>query len=116
MTPDRILQDFTVVALWYLVVVHSSSLVLIGMAAIKVARLSRRSTFVAYDDIFSNPLTPPVSIIVPAHNEESVIVESVRAMLALRYSEFEVIVVDDGSTDETFQRMREAFSLRRIER
>ena len=44
---------------------------------------------------------PAVSVLVPAHNEEAVIVRSVRAMLAMDYPDFEVIVVDDGSTDDT---------------
>jgi len=48
----------------------------------------------------SGPL-PPVSVLVPAHNEEAVIVRSVRAMLAMDYPNFEVIVIDDGSTDDT---------------
>jgi biofilm PGA synthesis N-glycosyltransferase PgaC len=45
--------------------------------------------------------SPAVSVLVPAHNEEAVIVRSVRAMLAMDYPDFEVIVVDDGSTDDT---------------
>ena len=44
---------------------------------------------------------PAVSVLVPAHNEEAVIARSVRAMLALDYPDFEVIVIDDGSTDDT---------------
>ncbi len=110
------LSGFDVFVLWYFVALSTSYLVLIAIASIEVAHLSRRAGIVGYDDIFSNPLTPPVSVIVPAHNEEAVIVESVRAMLALQYSEFEVVVVDDGSTDATFARLRDAFDLQRIER
>lgn len=44
---------------------------------------------------------PFVSVLVPAHNEAAVIGRSVRAMLRLDYPAFEVIVVDDGSTDDT---------------
>lgn len=44
---------------------------------------------------------PPVSVLVPAHDEEAVIAHSVRAMLAMDYPDFEVIVIDDGSTDDT---------------
>jgi len=47
------------------------------------------------------PPVPFVSVLVPAHNEEAVIARSVTAMLALDYPAFEVIVVDDGSTDGT---------------
>jgi len=45
--------------------------------------------------------SPAVSVLVPAHNEEAVITRSVRAMLAMDYPDFEVIVIDDGSTDDT---------------
>ncbi len=116
MSVPAILRGFDVMVLWYFLALNSSYLVLIAIAAVEVARQHRRSVFYAYEDIFANPLTPPVSIIVPAHNEENVIVESVRAMLSLRYSEFEVVVVDDGSTDETFARLFDEFALVKLDR
>ncbi|MGH8629414.1 MAG: glycosyltransferase family 2 protein [Burkholderiales bacterium] len=54
---------------------------------------------------------PPVSIIVPAHNEQAAIAASVRALLRLEYPEYEVIVVNDGSRDGTFAALREEFGL-----
>lgn len=58
--------------------------------------------------------TLPISIIVPAHNEEKTVVESVRALLNLRYPEHEVVVVNDGSADQTFARLRTAFALEAV--
>lgn len=54
---------------------------------------------------------PPVSIIVPTFNEQTGIVATVRSLLQLPYPQLEVIVVNDGSTDETLDVLREAFSL-----
>jgi cellulose synthase/poly-beta-1,6-N-acetylglucosamine synthase-like glycosyltransferase len=61
--------------------------------------------------LFQSSLTPPVSILVPAHNEERSIAESVRSLLRLDYPEIEVIVVNDGSSDDTLEALRQAFSL-----
>ena len=47
----------------------------------------------------------------PAFNEERTIVSSVQSLLRLGYPEFEVLVVNDGSTDNTFEEVRKAFSL-----
>ena len=63
-----------------------------------------------------SPLVPPISILVPAYNEELTICESVRAMLALRYPEYEVIVVNDGSSDSTLATLTEEFHLYRSAR
>jgi cellulose synthase/poly-beta-1,6-N-acetylglucosamine synthase-like glycosyltransferase len=54
---------------------------------------------------------PSVSLVTPAYNEETLIVQSVTAFLASDYEPLEVVVVDDGSRDETFARLDEAFDL-----
>lgn len=59
---------------------------------------------------------PPISILVPAHNEAPVIVEAVRSVLRSRYPIFEVVVVNDGSDDATLGVMADAFSLTRTDR
>jgi cellulose synthase/poly-beta-1,6-N-acetylglucosamine synthase-like glycosyltransferase len=51
---------------------------------------------------------PPVSILIPAYNEELDIGDAVRAALHIDYHDFEVLVLDDGSTDRTAARAREA--------
>ena len=53
----------------------------------------------------------PISILVPAHNEQETIVATVRSILTLDYPEAEIIVIDDGSTDATLQRLRDAYAL-----
>ena len=58
----------------------------------------------------------PVTIIVPAYNEEITVVETVRSLLALDYHSYEIIVVDDGSKDNTSQKLIEAFDMHLIRR
>ncbi len=60
--------------------------------------------------------TKPVSIIVPAYNEEAGVIESVRSLLSLRYPQVEIIVVNDGSTDQTLAAMIEHFQMVKIHR
>tara|TARA_B100000678_G_scaffold201055_1_gene169055 strand:+ start:50 stop:1477 length:1428 start_codon:yes stop_codon:yes gene_type:complete len=61
-------------------------------------------------------LALPITMIAPAYNEELSIVESVKALLALEYPEHEVIVVNDGSKDDTMGRLIAAFDMYPCER
>lgn len=58
----------------------------------------------------------PVTVIVPAHNEEVTIVSNIRSLLCLDYRLYEIVIVDDGSTDNTARSVVEAFNMHRIAR
>lgn len=58
----------------------------------------------------------PISIIVPAHNEEVTISETIRSLLKLNYRIYEIVVVNDGSTDDTGKVVIENFNLRKVKR
>ncbi|GAA2723783.1 glycosyltransferase family 2 protein [Cellulomonas aerilata] len=95
----------------YFLLLNSSYLALVLLAAREGSLNRRRASFTDHDETLSSPLTPAVSVLVPAYNEEAGIVASVSALLALRYPRHEVVVVDDGSTDATFARLVEAYGL-----
>jgi len=59
----------------------------------------------------SSRFTIPVSVIVAAYDEAMVIESTIESLLAFDYPEFEVVLVNDGSSDETLERIREAFGL-----
>lgn len=106
-----LLQLIDLPVLIYFLCINTSYLLLVVLAATEFARHIRRVPFAGLEEAYASPLTRPVSVLVPAYNEEAGIVESVRAMLGLRYPEFEVVVVDDGSRDATYDRLVAAFGL-----
>lgn len=81
------------------------------IAARSLTKHLRRHSYAALQEAFESPFTPGISVILPAYNEEAGIVESVRSLLALRYPVYEIIVVSDGSTDATMDRLRAAFEI-----
>ena len=56
-------------------------------------------------------LEPPISVLVPAYNEETTIAATVRSVLQLTYPEFEIIVINDGSRDSTLEVLQREFAL-----
>ena len=69
------------------------------------------TSFVDYRQILTSPLSPKISIIAPAYNEALNIVDNAMSLLALEYPNFEVVIVNDGSKDDTLQRMIDAYKL-----
>ena len=101
----------SIAALAYFAAINALYLLFTGIAWRAIAHHLRARAYAAIEEAFASPLTPPVSVLLPAFNEEAGIVESVRSLLSLRYPEHEVIVVSDGSTDATIERLRDAFDL-----
>lgn len=115
MNLDLVAFIFGVIALTYMVVVNGSYLLITGVA---VRQLRRQVAIDQYDpvgSIQSNHFLPGIAVVVPAYNEAPVIVDSVKSLLALHYPNQDVIVVNDGSTDRTLDRLRTEFDLRRVE-
>ncbi|MBU3915038.1 glycosyltransferase family 2 protein [bacterium] len=54
----------------------------------------------------------PISIIAPAYNEEQTVVENVRSLLSLNYPEYEIILINDGSKDNTLKTLIDAYNLK----
>lgn len=79
-------------------------------------RRARESAEEMYDELFTTHFTMPVSVIIPAHNEEAWIADSVGSVLRLKYPEIEVIVVDDGSTDKTLSILKDKLDLKAYDR
>ncbi len=103
-----------VVVVYYLAV-NSYFLFLLICAWLDYRQYHRRLVALNLDLLFRSPRTPPISILVPAYNEEKTIIESVRSLLALHYPRLEVVVVNDGSSDGTLEELTRIFSLRRAD-
>jgi cellulose synthase/poly-beta-1,6-N-acetylglucosamine synthase-like glycosyltransferase len=64
-----------------------------------------------YEDYLNDATITPISIILPAFNEEPVIADSIRSLLSIEYPNYEVIVVNDGSTDKTLDLLIKKYKL-----
>jgi cellulose synthase/poly-beta-1,6-N-acetylglucosamine synthase-like glycosyltransferase len=73
-------------------------------------RLSKTDFYVATE------YTPSISILVPARNEAHTIVETVTSLSRLDYPDYEIIVINDGSTDETLEKLINHFDLKPVEK
>lgn len=104
-------NGFNAFVIVYFLLLNSFYLGLVLIAARTTRRTTRMPVETALEDLFANPLTPGVSVLIPAYNEEKSIVSSVHAVLALRYPLMEIVIAEDGSTDGTFDALQEEFDL-----
>jgi cellulose synthase/poly-beta-1,6-N-acetylglucosamine synthase-like glycosyltransferase len=98
----------------YFLLVNTFYLALLLAAGAQLRRHSHKIWQETREALLSSPLAPTISMLAPAHNEAPTVVESVRALLTLRYSNLEVVVVNDGSTDATLHTLQRAFDLEPI--
>ena len=95
----------------YFILVNGFYLFLVALAGQGIRRYTRVKQVTDYEGVFETTFYKPVSIIVPAHNEEHTIANTVASVLAVRYPELEVVVVNDGSSDGTMEVLKQTFQL-----
>ena len=87
------------------------SMLLLAFSAIK--RHSHHTQSMEKGNTFRSPFTKPVSLLVPIYNEELSIIGSVKSLLQLQYPQYEVILINDGSTDNTLAQVLKSFDLKK---
>ena len=102
---------FNVLIVSYFFLANGTYTILMILSLISVWVHNRRLGYLTADELRESPVTPPATIIMPAWNEQDVIVESVRSIMRTDYPNLEIIVVDDGSTDDSLNRLINAFRL-----
>lgn len=98
----------------YTLFVMGSYLVLGVISIYQARKYLKRNTSTDYLKILQSPEAPSVSILAPAYNEEATIIENVRSLLSIQYSNFEVIVINDGSRDRSLVKMIEEYELQKV--
>ena len=107
-----VVDVINVVALGYFAALNLTYLALTIASFPQTRRYVARLKTLHVNELVGAAGSLPISLLVPAFNEESTIVEATRCLLTLRYPEYEIIVISDGSTDGTIAAMTEAFELR----
>lgn len=105
-----------IVIIIYMVLIIIFYILMMVIAYKTLARRKRLDHDWLEDELQMNLFTKPVSILVPAYNEELGIIESMHSLITLRYPETEIIVIDDGSKDRTSEVVIEAFQMERSAR
>lgn len=89
--------------------------VLLAVSLIVIFRHLRRLKYSSHKEYRVSPKTPPISVLIPVFNEESVIVDTIKSALRLEYPYYEIIIINDGSTDGTLQTLIDALELKKID-
>lgn len=110
-------QQLILYAEWFFFIyfffLNSGYILLNFLASFRLGDYLKSKDIGSLPQVYSE-LELPISILVPAFNEALSIENAVRSLLQLRYSEFEVIVVNDGSSDDTLEILKQAFRLKEI--
>jgi cellulose synthase/poly-beta-1,6-N-acetylglucosamine synthase-like glycosyltransferase len=91
-------------------------LVMAYLATRNSIHYKNKNSFGDLSKTMASPLAPTITIIAPAYNEGLTIVENVRSLLSLQYVNYEVMVVNDGSKDDTLQKLIEGYDLEKIDK
>ncbi|MEH3114503.1 glycosyltransferase family 2 protein [Pedobacter terrae] len=102
---------FTYGLLAYSVSLLSCYLLFAGFSIGEIRNYLRKNSFTDYGVLAGSIHAPSISILAPAYNEGANIIENVRSLLSINYTNLEVIIINDGSKDDSLAKLIEAYHL-----
>jgi len=113
---SEFVRDANFAILVYFLALNSFYALLLVLSIPEIWEQTRLAEDEDFQRLMQSDALPPITILVPAYNEQKTIEASLTAILALHYRNYEVVVVNDGSKDETLEALRHAFDLYEIPR
>ncbi|GMU95463.1 MAG: glycosyltransferase family 2 protein [Ignavibacterium album] len=110
----KIMMMFNYIVLFYFLSLVTIYFTLNIISFFRILRYKNKIEFADLERIFKLKNYKPISVIVPAYNEGNNIVENVKSLLQLIYPQFQLVIVNDGSKDNTLQKLIDNFSLKQI--
>ena len=111
----KVLLGIDYLALAYMICITITYFLQLGFAAKELKNYVKYLRFSDYRRYINSSNMIPVSLMVPAYNEEATILETIKNLLKLDYPEYEVIVINDGSKDNTLKLLLEHYRMTPIE-
>jgi len=99
----------------YSIAIFIAYITMAVISGIEIFRYMRKNSFVNYASIISSPYAPSITIIAPAYNEGKTIIENIRSLLSIHYFDFEVIIVNDGSRDDSLEKIITHYQLEKVD-
>ncbi|MGB9839051.1 glycosyltransferase family 2 protein [Thermovenabulum sp.] len=110
----KVVINFNHIIIYYVIIINLIYFIQLIIAAINLGDYVRKIRYSDYKKYISSENMLPISILVPAYNEEKTIVENIKSLISLNYPKFEVIVINDGSKDSTLNKVINEFGLKKI--
>jgi cellulose synthase/poly-beta-1,6-N-acetylglucosamine synthase-like glycosyltransferase len=113
--PEQLINFFDYIFFGFAMAAILSYIILAIISAFETVNYMKKNSFVNYTEILSSSISPSISIIAPAYNESLNIVENVRSLLSNHYVNYDVIIINDGSKDDTLEKLITAYDLVKVD-
>ncbi len=97
------------------IVIYSIYFLMGLLSMYKLVHYNKTNKMVDYSVLLSSPYAPGISVLAPAYNESKTIIDNIKALLAIQYGDFEVIIINDGSKDDSLEKVIREYQLEKVD-
>jgi len=99
----------------FAIAIFASYIIMSVLSGLELIKYKKKNSFIDYSAIISSPLAPSLTILAPSYNEGNTIIENIRSLLSLHYGDFEVVIINDGSKDDTMEKIIRHYHLVKVD-